>query len=165
MSTWQAHQTAVIDEGALIGCNTKIWHFCHISEGCVIGKNCTLGQNVYVAPDVTIGNDCKIQNNVSLYSGVILEDGVFIGPSVVFTNVRKPRAFINRKDRFEKTIVKLGATIGANATILCGITIGKLAVIGAGSVVAKDVEPYAVIAPRISEQIGWVDKDFTKIVV
>ncbi len=152
------HESSYIEEGAEIGEGTKIWHFCHISKGAKIGKNCIIGQNIFIGPDVKIGNRCKIQNNVSIYKGVILEDEVFCGPSCVFTNVYNPRAFIERKNEFLQTIVKTGATIGANATIVCGVTIGKYAMVGAGAVVKKDVPDYAVVVGVPAKQIGWACK-------
>ena len=133
------HETSIIDDGALIGNGTKIWHFCHISSAASIGQNCTIGQNVYIGPKVTIGDGVKIQNNVSIYEGVTIEDDVFIGPSVVSTNVKEPRAYIDQKNRFLKTLIKRGATIGANSTVVCGITVGERSMIGAGSVVTKDI--------------------------
>jgi len=151
-----AHETAFIDEGAEIGQGTKIWHFSHILAGVKIGTDCVIGQNVMIGPEVIIGNKCKVQNNVSLYKGVVLEDEVFCAPSCVFTNVHNPRAFIERKKGFRKTLVKRGATIGANATIVCGTTIGEYAFIGAGAVVTKDVPAYALMAGVPARQIGWV---------
>jgi UDP-2-acetamido-3-amino-2,3-dideoxy-glucuronate N-acetyltransferase len=139
MSDYYVHQSSVIDDGAVIGVGTKIWHFCHISSSAIIGANCILGQNVYIGPNVRIGDGVKVQNNVSVYEGVILEDEVFIGPSVVFTNVLEPRAYLERKDQFLKTLVKSRASIGANSTIICGNTIGSNALIGAGSVVTQDI--------------------------
>jgi UDP-2-acetamido-3-amino-2,3-dideoxy-glucuronate N-acetyltransferase len=153
-----AHESAVVDDGVSIGTGTKIWHFSHILRGTKIGLDCIIGQNVFLGPDVTIGNKCKIQNNVSLYKGVILEDEVFCGPSCVFTNVYNPRAFIERKKEFLPTLVKKGATIGANATIVCGVTIGKYAMIGAGAVVKSDVPDYSVVAGVPAKQIGWACK-------
>lgn len=149
------HESSYIDRNVCIGEGTKIWHFSHILENTIIGKNCIIGQNVAIGPDVKIGNNCKIQNNVSIYKGVTLEDDVFCGPSCVFTNVYNPRAFIERKHEFMKTLVKKGATIGANATILCGITIGEYAMIGAGAVVRQDVPAYAIVAGVPAKQIGW----------
>ena len=154
MSDFFAHPTAVIDKGAKIGKGTKIWHFCHIMSTAEIGENCVLGQNVFVAADVKIGNNVKIQNNVSVYTGVIIEDDVFLGPSMVFTNVSNPRSEINRKDKYEKTLVKKGATIGANATIVCGHTIGEYAFVGAGAVVTSDVKPFALVVGVPARQIG-----------
>ncbi len=151
-----AHETAVIDEPVKIGKGTKIWLFTHILKNSEIGENCIIGQNVFVGSDVRIGIGCKVQNNVSLYTGVTLEDGVFCGPSCVFTNVYNPRAFIERKHEFRPTLVKKGATIGANATIVCGTTIGEYALIGAGAVVKRDVPPYALMAGVPARQIGWV---------
>ena len=151
-----SHETAIIDDGAKIGTSTKIWHFSHILKNSEIGENCVIGQNVSIGPDVKIGNGCKVQNNVSIYKGVTLEDSVFCGPSCVFTNVYNPRAFIERKNEFRPTLVKKGATIGANATIVCGITIGEYSLIGAGAVVKKDVPSYALVAGVPARQIGWV---------
>ncbi|MDA8174644.1 MAG: acyltransferase [Nitrospiraceae bacterium] len=150
--------TARVDENSAIGSNARIWHFSHVLSGCSIGRDCVIGQNVMIGPDVTIGNGCKIQNNVSLYKGVRLEDGVFCGPSCVFTNVYNPRAFVNRKSEFLETLVKKGATIGANATIVCGATIGEYALIGAGAVVKKDVPPYALMVGVPARRAGWVCK-------
>jgi UDP-2-acetamido-3-amino-2,3-dideoxy-glucuronate N-acetyltransferase len=155
----QIHPAAVVDNGATIGAGTKIWHFSHIMPEAVIGEDCIIGQNVMVAPRAVLGNRVKVQNNVSVYTGVVCEDDVFLGPGCVFTNVIHPRSFIERKDEFRPTIVKKGATIGANATILCGITIGEYAMIGAGSVVTKNVPPYALIVGNPGEQRGWVDKN------
>jgi len=152
------HETSVIDENVKIGKGTKIWHFSHILSGSVIGQNCVIGQNVMIGPDVKIGNKCKIQNNVSVYKGVILEDEVFCGPSMVFTNVINPRAFIERKHEFKDTLVKEGATIGANATVICGINIGRYSLIGAGAVVTKDVPDYALVVGVPARQVGWVCK-------
>lgn len=152
------HQTSIIEEDVEIGEGTKIWHFSHILKGTKIGNNCVIGQNVAIGPDVKIGNRCKIQNNVSIYKGVTLEDEVFCGPSCVFTNVYNPRAFIERKKEFLPTLVKRGATIGANATIVCGVTIGRYAMVGAGAVVKKDVSDYAVVVGVPAKQIGWVCK-------
>lgn len=153
------HATAVIEKGAQISAGSKIWHFCHLMPAARVGENCILGQNVFVDNQVAIGNGCKIQNNVSLYNGVQLEDDVFIGPSVVFTNVINPRAFIERKQEFKPTIVQKGASIGANATILCGTTIGAYAFVGAGAVVTRDVPAYAKVVGNPARQIGWVDKE------
>ena len=144
-----------IDEGCTIGAGTKIWHFSHILPGVKIGKNCTIGQNVMIGPNVIIGNDCKIQNNVSLYKGIELEDGVFCGPSCVFTNVYNPRATVERKDEFLKTLLKRGATVGANATIVCGVTLAEYCFIGAGTVVIKDVPPFACVVGNPTRFIGW----------
>lgn len=159
----QVHPSAVVDLGAKIGDGTRIWHFSHIMTGSVIGANCIIGQNVLVSTEVVLGNNVKVQNNVSIYTGVICEDDVFLGPSCVFTNVINPRSFINRKNEFKSTIVKKGASIGANATILCGIIIGEYAMIGAGTVVTKDVEPYALIVGNPGRKIGMVDKEGNRI--
>lgn len=152
------HESTYIDENVEIGKGTKIWHFCHVLKNTKIGENCVLGQNVMAGPDVKIGNNVKIQNNVSIYKGVTLEDGVFCGPSCVFTNVINPRAFIERKTEFKDTLVKYGATIGANATILCGITIGKYVLVAAGAVVIRDVPDYAIVAGIPAKQIAWACK-------
>ncbi|MFN3996142.1 MAG: DapH/DapD/GlmU-related protein, partial [bacterium] len=157
-NSYFAHESVYIDEDVQIGEGTKIWHFSHILRGTIIGKNCVIGQNCMIGPDVIIGDRCKIQNNVSVYKGVTLEDDVFCGPSCVFTNVYNPRAFIERKHEFKPTLVKKGATIGANATIICGITIGRYAMIGAGAVVNKDVPDYALVVGVPARQIGWVCK-------
>ena len=159
----QIHPTAVVDEGAMIGAGTKIWHFSHIMPEAVIGENCVIGQNVMIAPQVVLGNQVKVQNNVSVYTGVVCEDDVFLGPGCVFTNVINPRSFIERKNEFRSTLVKKGASIGANATILCGITIGEYAMIGAGSVVTKDVPPYTLIVGNPGKPIDWVDKEGNRI--
>ncbi|GHT62935.1 N-acetyltransferase [Bacteroidia bacterium] len=159
MSNYQAHPTAVIDEDVEIGNGTRIWHFSHIMSGAVIGKDCNIGQNVVISPEVRLGNHVKVQNNVSVYTGVTCEDDVFLGPSCVFTNVLNPRSFISRKDEFKPTMVKQGASIGANATILCGITIGEYAMIGAGAVVTKDVMPFALVVGNPGRQVGWVDRE------
>ncbi len=155
---YQAHETAIIDEGCRIGAGTRIWHFSHIMPDCVIGERCNIGQNVVISPGVVLGNNVKIQNNVSVYTGVVCEDDVFLGPSCVFTNVLNPRSAIPRKDQYRKTLVRRGATIGANATIVCGHTIGEYALIGAGAVVTKDVPPYALVVGNPSRQIGWVSE-------
>lgn len=152
------HESSYIDEGSQIGKGTKIWHFCHIMAHAVIGENCNLGQNVMIASSVVLGNNVKIQNNVSIYSGVVCEDDVFLGPSMVFTNISHPRSAVVRRDQFEKTLVKKGATIGANATIVCGHTIGRFAFIGAGSVVTKDVPDYALMVGNPAKQTGWVSE-------
>lgn len=149
------HETAIVDDGVQIGEGTKIWHFSHVLKGSRIGKRCVIGQNVMIGPDVRIGDGCKVQNNVSVYKGITMEDDVFCGPSCVFTNVYTPRAFVERKDEFMPTLVKKGATIGANATILCGTTIGRYAMIGAGAVVKSDVEDYAIVAGVPAKQVGW----------
>jgi UDP-2-acetamido-3-amino-2,3-dideoxy-glucuronate N-acetyltransferase len=153
---YQAHETAVIDKGCTIGAGTKIWHFSHIMEGAVLGENCNLGQNVVVSPDVVLGDNVKVQNNVSIYTGVVCEDDVFLGPSCVFTNVNNPRSEVNRRGDYLNTLVKKGATIGANATIVCGITLGEYAFVGAGSVVTKDVAAYALVVGNPAMQIGWM---------
>lgn len=158
-SFWEHHHTSEIDDGVQIRESTKIWHFCHIIKGSKIGKNCSFGQNCVVGPNVTIGSGVKVQNNVSIYEGVEIEDDVFIGPSVVFTNVINPRAFVVRKNEYKKTMVKKGATIGANATIVCGVTIGEYAMIGAGAVVTKDVEPYALMVGVPAKKVGLTNKE------
>lgn len=152
------HPTATVDDGATLGPGTRVWHFCHVMPGAVIGDRCILGQNVMIASGVRIGNGCKLQNNVAVYAGVTLEDDVFCGPSCVFTNVLTPRAFVERKNEFAPTLVKRGATIGANATIVCGNTIGAYAMIGAGAVVTKDVADYALVVGNPARQIGWVSR-------
>jgi len=158
MSDFFAHPTTVIDANCRIGAGTKVWHFSHIMSHCIIGENCHMGQNVVVAPEVILGNNVKVQNNVTIYTGVICEDDVFLGPSMVFTNVINPRSGISRKHEYKKTIVKKGASIGANATILCGNNIGEYAMIGAGTVVTKDVLPYALVVGNPGRQIGWVSE-------
>ena len=157
-STFFAHETAVIDDNCTIGSGTKIWHFSHIMSHCIIGERCNIGQNVVICPKVVLGTNVKIQNNVSVYTGVVCEDDVFLGPSMVFTNILNPRSAIVRKEHYVKTLVQKGATIGANATVICGITIGKYALIGAGAVVTKDVKPYALIVGNPGKQIGWVSE-------
>ncbi len=156
--SFTSHETAIIDSGAQIGDGTRIWHWVHICSDSKIGKNCSLGQNVYVGNQVKIGDGCKIQNNVSIYDTVELEDNVFCGPSMVFTNVYNPRAAIERKDEYRKTLVKTGATIGANATIVCGTTLGEYCFIAAGAVVNSDVEPFALMAGVPARRIGWMNK-------
>ena len=158
MMEYQAHPTAIIDEGCTIGNGSRIWHFSHIMEGCRIGRNCNIGQNVVVSPGVSLGDGVKVQNNVSVYTGVICDDDVFLGPGCVFTNVRNPRSAVPRKDSYETTHVGKGATIGANATILCGKTIGPYAFVGAGAVVTKDVMPYALVVGNPARQAGWVSE-------
>ncbi len=153
-----AHETAVIDEGCEIGAGTKIWHFTHIMPNSKLGKKCNLGQNVVVSPDVILGNNVKVQNNVSIYTGVICEDDVFLGPSMVFTNVSNPRSAVNRRGEYEKTLVKKGASIGANVTIVCGHDIGEFAFIGAGAVVTKEVKPYALVVGNPARQLGWMSE-------
>lgn len=158
MKDYFAHETAVIDPGVEIGTGTRIWHFSHIMTGCKIGTNCNLGQNVVISPDVVLGNNVKVQNNVSIYTGVICEDDVFLGPSMVFTNVINPRSAVVRRDQYVETLVEKGATIGANATIVCGNKIGKFAFIGAGAVVTSEVLPYALVVGNPSRQIGWMSE-------
>ena len=153
-----AHETAVVDQGCIIGDGTKIWHFSHIMPNCQIGQKCNIGQNVVISPEVVLGNNVKIQNNVSVYTGVICENDVFLGPSMVFTNIINPRSAIIRRGKYAKTMVKQGATIGANATIVCGNDIGKFAFIGAGAVVTKEVLPYALVVGNPSKQIGWMSE-------
>jgi UDP-2-acetamido-3-amino-2,3-dideoxy-glucuronate N-acetyltransferase len=149
------HSTAVIDDGSEIGPQTKIWHFCHVCTGAKIGRNCSLGQNVYIGPRAVIGNNVRIQNNVSVYDEVCLEDDVFCGPSMVFTNVINPRSHVPRKDAFKKTLVKKGATIGANATVVCGVTLGRYSFVGAGAVVTRDVPDYALVTGVAAKITGW----------
>ncbi|MDB4091106.1 N-acetyltransferase [Crocinitomicaceae bacterium] len=153
-----AHETAVIDEGCSIGNGTKIWHFSHVMPKCILGENCNIGQNVVVSPEVILGDNVKVQNNVSLYTGVICEDDVFLGPSMVFTNVTNPRSAVVRRGEYSITIVRKGASIGANATIVCGNNIGKFAFIGAGAVVTKTVEDYALVFGNPARQIGWMSE-------
>lgn len=153
-----SHETAVIDGGCKIGKDTKIWHFSHIMPNSIIGERCNIGQNVVVSPGVVLGGNVKVQNNVSIYTGVICEDDVFLGPSMVFTNVINPRSAVNRKSEYKKTIVKKGASIGANATIVCGVTIGAYALVGAGAVVTKNIDNFALVVGNPSKQIGWVSE-------
>ena len=153
-----AHETAVLDEGCIIGKGTKIWHFSHLMRGSVVGDNCNIGQNVVVSPEVVLGNNVKVQNNVSIYTGVICEDDVFLGPSMVFTNVINPRSAVNRRNQYVKTRVGKGATIGANATVVCGHDIGEYAFIGAGAVVTKTVKAYALIVGNPGRQTGWMSE-------
>jgi UDP-2-acetamido-3-amino-2,3-dideoxy-glucuronate N-acetyltransferase len=153
-----AHESAIIDEGCSIGDGTKIWHFSHIMTNCQVGENCNIGQNVVISPEVVLGKNVKVQNNVSIYTGVICEDDVFLGPSMVFTNVINPRSAVNRKNQYEKTVVKRGASIGANATIICGHDIGRFAFIGAGAVVTKNVLDYALVIGNPARQIGWMSE-------
>lgn len=153
-----AHETAVIDNNCKIGKGTKIWHFSHIMSNSSIGEKCNLGQNVVVSPSVVLGNNVKVQNNVSIYTGVVCEDDVFLGPSMVFTNVINPRSAINRKNQYKQTIVKKGASIGANATIICGNNIGRYALIGAGAVITKEIKNYALVVGNPAKQIGWVSE-------
>ncbi len=158
MEKYFAHESSFIDEGCSIGDGTKIWHFSHIMSNCIIGQNCNIGQNVVVSPEVILGNNVKIQNNVSIYTGVICEDDVFLGPSMVFTNVVNPRSAVNRRGQYAKTRVKKGASIGANATIVCGNDIGEFAFIGAGAVVTKNIPAYALVVGNPSQQIGWMSE-------
>lgn len=158
MAEYFAHETAVVDDGCVIGAGTKIWHFTHIMAGCRIGEKCNIGQNVVISPDVVLGNNVKIQNNVSVYTGVTCDDDVFLGPSCVFTNVINPRSAVNRKSEYAKTHVGRGATIGANATIVCGHDIGEYAFIGAGAVVTKTVAPYALMVGNPARQTGWMSE-------
>jgi UDP-2-acetamido-3-amino-2,3-dideoxy-glucuronate N-acetyltransferase len=153
-----AHQTAVVEQPCEIGEGTKIWHFSHIMKNCIIGKNCNIGQNVVISPEVVLGNNVKVQNNVSIYTGVICEDDVFLGPSMVFTNISNPRSSVVRRGQYEKTVVKYGASIGANATIVCGHDIGEFAFIGAGTVITKHVPPYALFVGNPGKQIGWMSE-------
>ena len=163
MENYFKHESAYVDEGCVIGARTKIWHFSHIMSNCIIGKNCNIGQNVVISPDVRLGDNVKIQNNVSVYTGVICEDDVFLGPSMVFTNVVNPRSHVSRKNEYKQTIVRKGASIGANATIVCGNEIGEYALIGAGSVVTKNVKPYALMVGNPARQIGWVSENGQKL--
>lgn len=157
-SSYFAHDTALIDPGCEIGEGTKIWHFTHIMTHCKIGRNCNIGQNVVVSPEVVLGDNVKVQNNVSIYTGVICEEDVFLGPSMVFTNVTNPRSAVNRRGNYERTLVRKGASIGANATIVCGHTIGRFAFIGAGTVVTKDVPDYALVVGNPGRQRGWMSE-------
>jgi UDP-2-acetamido-3-amino-2,3-dideoxy-glucuronate N-acetyltransferase len=152
------HESSYIDDGAAIGAGTRVWHFCHISSGATLGRGCRIGQNVFVAPGVRIGNNVKIQNNVSVYSGVELEDDVFCGPSCVFTNVRNPRSEVPRRNLYEKTLVRRGASIGANCTIVCGVTLGRFAFVAAGAVINRDVPDYALVAGVPARRIGWMSR-------
>ena len=156
------HESSYVDEGAVIGNGTKIWHFCHVMGKAIVGEMCNIGQNVFIDNNVTLGNGVKIQNNVSLYNGVIVEDDVFLGPSMVLTNVINPRSFIERKTEFKPTLIRKGATIGANATIICGVEIGEYALIGAGAVINKEVPPYAIIVGNPGRQIGWISRYGTR---
>ena len=158
METYFSHETAIVDEGCTIGSGTKIWHFSHIMSDCIIGENCNIGQNCVISPDVVLGRNVKVQNNVSIYTGVVCEDDVFLGPSMVFTNVTNPRSGVNRRGQYTKTIVKKGASIGANATIVCGHDIGRFAFIGAGTVVTKEVPDYALVVGNPGRQIGWMSE-------
>lgn len=154
----QIHDSAVVDDGAIIGSGTRIWHFCHVSESAVIGDNCSLGQNVFVANQVVIGSNVRIQNNVSIYEGVRIEDDVFIGPSVVFTNVKNPRAFVSRRDEYFETIIKRGASLGANSTIVCGVVVQEFGFVGAGAVVTADVPAYSLVVGTPARRVGWVSQ-------
>ncbi len=156
MTDYFAHESAYVDEGATVGAGTKIWHFCHVMSDAVIGESCTLGQNVVVMSRVRVGDRVKIQNNVSLYEGVVLEDDVFCGPSCVFTNVSTPRANVSRRDEYRQTIARRGATIGANATIVCGITLGEFSFVGAGAVVTSDVPPHSLMVGVPARRVGWM---------
>ena len=155
---YQIHDTAIVDEGAKIGEGSRVWHFVHVCSGAVIGKGVSLGQGVFVGNRVVIGDNCKVQNNVSLYDKVTLEDGVFCGPSMVFTNVYNPRSLVERKDEYRDTLIKRGATLGANCTIVCGVAVGELAFVGAGAVVNSDVKPYALMVGVLARQIGWMSE-------
>ena len=157
-TTYFSHETAIIDKGCIIGDGSKIWHFSHLMEGAKIGENCNIGQNVFIANDVVLGNNVKVQNNVSLYRGVQCEDDVFLGPSMVFTNVKNPRSAIVRKDEFQETIIRKGVTIGANATIVCGTSIGKFAFVAAGAVITKNVVDYALMKGVPAKQDGWISE-------
>ena len=156
--SYHVHESAIVDEGAQIGANTRVWHFVHVCGGAQIGEGCSLGQNVFVGNKVTIGNNVKVQNNVSVYDNVHLENDVFCGPSMVFTNVYNPRSFIERKTEYRDTFVKRGATLGANSTIVCGVTIGEYSLVGAGAVINKDVKPFALMVGVPARQIGWISK-------
>lgn len=158
LPAFYVHPSAIVDEGCKIGKGTKIWHFCHIMPNCVLGENCNIGQNVVISPDVVLGNNVKVQNNVSIYTGVVCEDDVFLGPSMVFTNVTNPRSAVNRRGQYAKTTVKRGASIGANATIVCGHDIGEYAFIGAGAVVTKTVPAYALVVGNPAKQMGWMSE-------
>lgn len=158
------HETAVIDDGTIVGEGSSIWHFSHLMKGCIIGKNCTIGQNVFIASTVVLGNNVKVQNNVSLYDGVVCEDDVFLGPSCVCTNVINPRSAVSRKNEFKPTVIKKGATIGANATLVCGITVHAFAFVAAGAVVTKDVPAYALMMGNPAKQNGWMSEHGEKLI-
>jgi UDP-2-acetamido-3-amino-2,3-dideoxy-glucuronate N-acetyltransferase len=160
---YYVHPSSVVDDGACIGKGTKIWHFCHLMPSAKVGENCNIGQNVFIDNNVTVGQGVKIQNNVSLYNGVVVEDGAFLGPSMVFTNVINPRSFIERKSEFRPTFIRKGATIGANATIVCGVEIGAYALVGAGAVIIRTVPPYAIMAGNPARQIGWISETGEKL--
>lgn len=163
VDAYSAHPSAIIDEGCKIGSGTRIWHFAHIMSNCIIGKECNIGQNVVVSPHVVLGNNVKVQNNVSIYTGVICEDDVFLGPSMVFTNISNPRAAIPRRDKYEQTLVRKGASIGANATIICGNEIGLYALVGAGAVVTKNVKAFSLVIGNPAKHIGWVSEYGNKL--
>src|ERR1035437_10335754 len=163
MNEYFAHETAIVDDNCSIGKDTKIWHFSHIMSGCVIGEGCNIGQNVVISPSVILGKNVKIQNNVSVYTGVICEDDVFLGPSMVFTNVINPRSHVNRKSEYAQTVVRKGASIGANTTVVCGNEIGAYALIGAGAVITKPVKPFALVVGNPAKQIGWVSENGLKL--
>ncbi len=158
MTNYFVHESSYVDDDVTIGKNTKIWHFSHILSRTQIGTNCSFGQNCVVGPNVSVGNGVKVQNNVSIYEGVFIEDDVFLGPSMVFTNIINPRSFITRKEEFKPTVLKLGSSIGANVTIVCGVTIGEYALVGSGAVINKDVKPYALMVGVPAHQIGWVSR-------
>ena len=162
-STFFVHPSSVIDQGAIVGEGSKIWLFCHVMPGAIVGSNCIIGQNCFIDNNVIIGNGVKIQNNVSIYNGIVLEDYVFVGPSVAFTNVANPRSFIERKKEFKKTLVKKGSSIGANATVIAGLTIGEFAMIGAGAVVTKDVLPYSIVTGNPAQFAGWISESGHKL--
>ena len=164
MNEYFAHETSIVDDNCSIGKDTKIWHFSHIMSGCVIGEGCNIGQNVVISPSVILGKNVKIQNNVSVYTGVICEDDVFLGPSMVFTNVINPRSHVNRKSEYAQTLVRKGASIGANATVVCGNEIGAYALIGAGAVMTKPVKAFALVVGNPAKQIGWVSENGHKLV-
>lgn len=164
MNEYFAHETAIVDDNCSIGKDAKIWHFSHIMSGCVIGEGCNIGQNVVISPSVILGKNVKIQNNVSVYTGVMCEDDVFLGPSMVFTNVINPRSHVNRKSEYAQTLVRKGASIGANATVVCGNEIGAYALIGAGAVITKPVKPFALVVGNPAKQIGWVSENGHKLV-